>query len=325
MDSLKYKYNKGTNQLNYVTDGVAATNYPNDIDNQTVNNYKYNAIGKLAKDDSGKIDTIIWNVYGKVKKIIKESPLGGGYKDSIIFAYDPLGNRLEKLAYIATLPSCHVCLSAPITDTTLYQRDAQGNILAIYTRGSKKVMLNEWDLYGSKRIGTLNTNLLIYPVVLTMPPAPLDSVTISYLEGQKRYELSNHLGNVLVTISDRKWDIDTTGTPNIANYYLPNIITAQDYYPFGMIELGRQFQLLPGSEYRFAFNGKLHDDDIFGKDNSYDCFSGGVAAGFARRNSPFCLHLSCHFEQSEKSELFVAEQMPHKCQVNFCVTTHKNQ
>jgi hypothetical protein len=57
MDSLNYYYNKGTNQLNYVTDGVPASNYPNDINNETPNNYIYNAIGQLAKDDSAKIDT----------------------------------------------------------------------------------------------------------------------------------------------------------------------------------------------------------------------------------------------------------------------------
>jgi len=33
---------------------------------------------------------------------------------------------------------------------------------------------------------------------------------------------------------------------------------------------GRSYQILHDSSYRYAFNGKLHDDDIYGKDNSYD-------------------------------------------------------
>jgi RHS repeat-associated protein len=100
---------------------------------------------------------------------------------------------------------------------------------------------------------------------------PLDSLRIAYLEGQKQYELTNHLGNVLVTVSDKKTAVDTTGgPPYLANYYLPVIINAQDYYPFGMVEPGRQYAILGDSSYRYAFNGKLHDDDIYGKDNSYD-------------------------------------------------------
>jgi RHS repeat-associated protein len=92
---------------------------------------------------------------------------------------------------------------------------------------------------------------------------------IPYLEGQKQYELDNHLGNVMITVSDRKLPVDTASL-GYAQYYLANVIQAQDYYPFGMVEPGRQYAILGDSAYRFGFNGKLHDDDIWGKDNSYD-------------------------------------------------------
>ena len=85
--------------------------------------------------------------------------------------------------------------------------------------------------------------------------------------GQKQYELTNHLGNVLVTVSDKKLPVDTTITPNIAQYYLPEIISSQDYYPFGMIEPGRQYSLL---KYNYLFNGKLHDDEMYSPDVAYD-------------------------------------------------------
>jgi len=137
MDSLNYHYNKGTNRLNWVHDAVPYGNYPNDINNETTNNYKYNGIGELASDDSAKIDTIIWTVYGKVKKIVKYSPLDTTPTDSIVFEYDPLGNRLEKRNYIHQLPLCHACLATPITDTVKYIRDATGNILTAYDRLKK--------------------------------------------------------------------------------------------------------------------------------------------------------------------------------------------
>ncbi len=50
MDSLNYNYNSGTNQLNYVTDGVSSGNYIDDIDNESSNNYIYDSIGNLIHD-----------------------------------------------------------------------------------------------------------------------------------------------------------------------------------------------------------------------------------------------------------------------------------
>jgi hypothetical protein len=163
MDSLNYHYNKGTNQLNWVHDTVPKTNYPEDIDNETPNNYLYNSIGQLAKDDYGRIDTIIWTIYGKVKKIVKPSVRYSWLKDSIIYEYAPLGNRIEKRTYTSQVPSCSYCAAMPIADTVLYSRDAQGNILATYNRFKGHVNLTEWDIYGSKRVGVVDTTLLVHP------------------------------------------------------------------------------------------------------------------------------------------------------------------
>ncbi len=187
----------------------------------------------------------------------------------IFFKYDPLGNRIKKITAITPISHCFTCVVAPpVYDTTNYARDAQGNILAAYDRKRDSVKLNEWDLYGSKRIGTLDTNLRVYPPVPTYTTV-FDSTTISYLEGQKQYELTNHLGNVLATINDRKLSVDTNHDGH-TDYYQANTISAGDYYPFGMPIPGRSFKLLPDSEYRFSFNGKLMDKDINGKGNFYD-------------------------------------------------------
>jgi len=55
----------------------------------------------------------------------------------------------------------------------------------------------------------------------------------------KYFELSNHLGNVLKTITDRKLGIEDNNNPGIAQYYNPEIVSTSDYYPFGMQIAGR--------------------------------------------------------------------------------------
>jgi RHS repeat-associated protein len=99
----------------------------------------------------------------------------------------------------------------------------------------------------------------------------------SDIVGQKRYELSNHLNNVLEVISDRKWATDngqynlTTGAQitstldGIADYYLPVIIAYTDYDPYGTAQTGRKGGI---SDYRFGFQGQEMDDEIKGEGNS---------------------------------------------------------
>jgi hypothetical protein len=58
------------------------------------------------------------------------------------------------------------------------------------------------------------------------------------LIGSRTYELSNHLGKVLATISDKKVGNDSSGT---VNYYTAEVLTQTDYYPFGMKMPGRSF------------------------------------------------------------------------------------
>ncbi len=76
--------------------------------------------------------------------------------------------------------------------------------------------------------------------------------------GNKFFELSNHLGNVLSTVSDRKLGVEGT-TTGIVDYYTADVKSSQDYYPFGMLMPGRG----SGAEnYRFGFNGMEMDDEV---------------------------------------------------------------
>ncbi len=73
--------------------------------------------------------------------------------------------------------------------------------------------------------------------------------------GNKSYELTNHLGNVLATVSDRK--VDSTWTSGLTTLYAPDIRTASDYYAFGWEKPGRTMS----NGYRFGFNGKENDKE----------------------------------------------------------------
>jgi RHS repeat-associated protein len=84
--------------------------------------------------------------------------------------------------------------------------------------------------------------------------------------GQKFYEISNHLGNVLEVITDRKVAHDNTGS---IDYYEADVVKYSDYYPFGMDMPGRG-GMLSGGEYRYAFNGMEKVDEMQGNGNSYD-------------------------------------------------------
>jgi RHS repeat-associated protein len=77
--------------------------------------------------------------------------------------------------------------------------------------------------------------------------------------GRKSYELSNHLGNVLAVVSDK---YAVVGSDPVAE-----LLSAQDYYPFGMIQPGRS---LSSEKYRYGFNGKENDNEVKGTGNQQD-------------------------------------------------------
>jgi len=67
---------------------------------------------------------------------------------------------------------------------------------------------------------------------------PVPTTDFIHILGKKRYELENHLGNVLATVSDRKIANPSgscsANTVCTVGYFTADVITAQDYYPFGM-------------------------------------------------------------------------------------------
>ncbi len=70
----------------------------------------------------------------------------------------------------------------------------------------------------------------------------------------------------MATLSDRKLGQSPDGD-TLINYYHADLLSAQDYYPGGMI-LPRRFY--SSDSYRFGFNGKENDNEIKGTGNQQD-------------------------------------------------------
>ncbi|HET6242983.1 MAG: hypothetical protein H0V01_04720 [Bacteroidetes bacterium] len=79
------------------------------------------------------------------------------------------------------------------------------------------------------------------------------------------YEKDNHLGNVLVVVSDRKIPVDDNNDGTI-DYYTADILVTRDFYPGGSPMPGRNFN---STDYRYGFNSQEKDDEISGNGNSY--------------------------------------------------------
>ena len=244
-----------TNRLSHVKDGVSAGNYPEDIDGTSSSNYQYNLIGNLISDPSEHITQIGWTLQNKISSISKSTG------PNLNFGYDAMGNRVMKEVTNG---------SAPQNGKTYYVRDAQGNIMATYSYKSpasgsaSELHFSEANIYGSSRIGIYKPDTLIpVPVVTNISTTTMVEGYFTANRGYKQYELSNHLGNVLATISDRK--IPTTATGGIT--YKADILSGQDYYAFGMQMPGRSFS---SGNYRFGFNGKENDNEVKGDGNQQD-------------------------------------------------------
>jgi RHS repeat-associated protein len=241
MDSVAFTLVSGTNRLYTYNDRISTGNYPEDLDSSGTL-YAYNRNGSVTVDNSTG-NKFAWNDYNlKLKQAITKN-------DTLEFAYDVLGNRNVK--------------SKLGKDTSIYVNDASGSLMAIYKLNKDSLYLIEQPLYGSSRLGMESVNKLLWHKDTAVV---YNDISYNTVRGNKQYEVANHLGNVLVTVSDMKVGVDSTGNDTI-DYYNPVTITATDYYAYGGPLPERSFS---ASEYRWSFNGKEKDDEVSGKGNSYD-------------------------------------------------------
>lgn len=266
MDVLNYKYHhtkyeaeegsdwlgKNTNRLLAVQDSITNSAAANDIkdgqvyDNLSLvnNNYEYDAIGNLIKDDQENIEKIEWTVSGKVKSIKRYSAEGVEQPD-LEFFYDAQGNRVKKI--VKNRGADGIILPPEDWTETYYVRDAQGNILSTYnidykveSSGYYSETLNqkELNLFGSDRLGVYERNTEVGKTIVEWNPISPGEYVKSFVElsstngvvedlysnfrGKKNYELKNHLGNVLAVITDSK-------VPQVSNNVTTNIIFDENF------------------------------------------------------------------------------------------------
>jgi RHS repeat-associated protein len=284
-----------TNRLAYVTDAVADGNYATDIDIQNANNYTYDEIGQLKSDEQEEIGTIAWTVYGKIRSVTRS---GSSTKADLEFQYDAMGNRFLKITKLRTGGSVS---NQEDWKYTYYVRDAQGNVMATYERTMVKVSstytdmlkLKEQHIYGSSRIGIKNNDLVLTSKVynftshsgfylvgtLSSTTTPtLSATAMKHTMNTKVYELSNHLGNVLVTVADARQTNNGTGSQSgTVVSYSAIVVSANDYSAFGAPMPGRTYS---SPSYRYGFNGKEKQDELHG--NSGDAYDFGARIYDAR-------------------------------------------
>ncbi len=265
MDSLDYHYAAGTNRLSYLSEAgssYSSVNGSNDIEDQPSGNYAYDEIGNLIKDSIEHIPQggIKWNIYGKITEIDRTSATANSNTRQIRYSYDAAGNRIgKKTTYFGSAK----------TDYTWYVHDAQGNTLHVYAASMDtssgtsltdfNLLLGESYIFGSSRAGELNRNI--------NAERNASDTMIYGNRGQKFYEITNHLKNVLTIISDKKYGVPDPSDTSKVGWYTADVIKATDYYPFGMISRQGYYG---NNNYRFGFNGKENDSDVKGDGEQQD-------------------------------------------------------
>ncbi|MBY0426109.1 MAG: RHS repeat-associated core domain-containing protein, partial [Cytophagales bacterium] len=207
-----------------VDDAQPATVNTTDIDDQHSDNYQYDDIGNLMKDDQEDIATIEWTLYGKVKKVTRTAT---STKPDLEFAYDASGNRVAKIVKDKS-PSA-------VPMATYYVRDASGNVMGIYEQSAGEPSIRENYVYGNRRIGVSVPNSALINTV---------SIVSEHQLGRKEYELTDHLSNVRAVVSD----LSLNGQGQV--------VSASDYYPFG--SLARTYN---PTGTRYGFNGHENDNE----------------------------------------------------------------
>jgi RHS repeat-associated protein len=243
LDQLSYNYEKqssgylqNTNKLRSVDESIIQTADNTDIEDQETDNYSYDDIGNLEKDNQEEISQIRWDLHHRIKSVATTT---NSSKPDLEFTYDATGNRSIKKAI----------QKSGETNLTYYIRDGFGNIRAIYEQGANnQINLTENNIYAGERISIARTDA-------GSSGLSVDLDQYSRKLGLKDYELSDHLGNVMAVVSNLR---STNGSVMLNEAF--------GYYPFGMLMPGRTIQL---QNYRYGFNGMEKDDEIKGVGKSY--------------------------------------------------------
>ena len=154
-----------------------------------------------------------------------------------------------------------------------------------FLRFREEWKLEAFYLYGSKRLGTMQLDSTLHAREFSISGFDslgrfvVDSVLVDSTatdpapqqyaahRGRRRFELTDHLGNVQSVVSDAKIAVEDGAAPGTLAYYRAQVLQAGDYYPFGSLMPGRQYN---SNSYRYGFIGAENDNEISGTGNSQD-------------------------------------------------------
>ena len=120
------------------------------------------------------------------------------------------------------------------------------------------INLVELPIYGLGRVGVAHPDININH---DLPPTDVFTREL----GEKTYELTDHLGNVKATISDRK----RSHSPGTGDYFA-EFLNYTNAYPYGMPQPGRSWD---STSYRYGFNGMEGDTEVkLAEDHHYTTF-----------------------------------------------------
>ena len=175
MDSLTYTYYPNSNRLRSVTDGIATGEFSQDYDtkNAVADQFTYDSNGNTTKDVNRDLDNIVYNRFNLPETITKSDGT------VINYWYDGTGKRSRKQIKNSTA-------------TVTFDRR--------YIRNSKGVTLLEQDLLNSNRI--VNKNIIVNGKIIGKEDYKYSGS--SHIGTDTLYHLNDHLGNVRVTIKDKR-------------------------------------------------------------------------------------------------------------------------
>ncbi|MEZ4843007.1 MAG: RHS repeat-associated core domain-containing protein [Saprospiraceae bacterium] len=258
------------------------------------NTYGYDELGNLVRDNSSNIANIQWTNAGKIKRITRTT---GSPEPDLEFGYNSSGIRLYKIAKPKDPNMGNALTAENQWVKEYYICDASGTVMATYIRKYSGGMgqfvdtfkYNQQMLYGASRLCvqtidqvmvTRHFNASItnnrfenrdYENSTLQVVMTYDEEVFELYRGEKQYELSNHLGNVLVVVSDRKIGFEKYNNNGKIEYYQADILMVSDYYPFGMTMEERSYTAASGG-YKFGFNGQEKDNEVSGNEGDYLSF-----------------------------------------------------
>ena len=156
-------------------------------------------------------------------------------------------------------------------------------MLGTYGQYYSSFQLSELDLYGAKRLGTIQDTLKLnsfyfngsynaannsYNISSTFAPtygASVNYYLTSFTYGKKQYEITNHLGNVLSTVSDYKLPyLNSSGKL----CYNPDLRSENKYYAFGGAKDGFA-AANSANNYSYGYQGSMKNNGLDGTINTF--------------------------------------------------------